>query len=191
MDKVELYRQVFTSFRTLCAEGKQPSSFNAYCKAHGVVQCQMPQVLKGEYQRIRTLPGYNSIGNICQKIYEEFKELCAQGRQPSSFNAYCRQHGITWTQMHNYLYSNKLKVMGLPGYKGPSEPLNQHCQEVPFENVIFEEAGFLPADSGNVITIKVNGHVVVSFPADTDVAVIAKFARKIKTKAPCGDLNKD
>lgn len=56
---------------------------------------------------------------------------------------------------------------------------NGACQEVPFENVIFEEAGFLPAGGGNVITVKVDGHVAVSFPADTDVAVIAKFVRKI------------
>lgn len=68
MNNVELYRQVFTSFRTLCAEGKQPSSFNAYCKAHGVNQCQMAQVLKGEYQYIRALSGYigsSHTGSVC------------------------------------------------------------------------------------------------------------------------------
>ena len=45
--------------------------------------------------------------------------------------------------------------------------------------MIFEEAGFLPADSGNVITVKVDGHVAVRFPADTDVAIIARFVRKM------------
>ena len=45
--------------------------------------------------------------------------------------------------------------------------------------MIFEEAGFLPAGDGNVITVKVDGHVAVSFPADTDVAVIARFVKKM------------
>lgn len=183
MDKVELYRQVFTSFRNLCAEGKQPSSFNAYCRAHGVVQCQMAQVLKGEYQRIRTLPGYASPGDFCRRIYEEFKRLCAEGRQPGTFKAYCLQYGITRTRMHDYLYRNKLKVAGLPGYTGPTGTGNGRCQEVPFEDVIFEEAGFLPAEGGNVITVKVDGHVAVSFPADTDVAIIARFVRKMGKEA--------
>jgi len=183
MDKVELYRQVFTSFRTLCAEGKQPSSFNAYCKGHGVSQCQMAQVLKGEYQRIRTLPGYTSIGGRCHTVYEEFKDLCAQGRQPGTFKDYCLRYGISRQQMHSYLKRNGLKVAGLPGYTGPSGTAISSCQEMPFEDVIFEEAGFLPADSGNVITVKIDGHVAVSFPADTDVAVIAKFVRKMGKEA--------
>lgn len=181
MDKVELYRQVFTSFRKLCAEGKQPLSFNAYCRAHGVLQCQMAQVLKGEYQRIRTLPGYASPGDLCRTVYEEFKRLCAEGRQPGTFKAYCLQYGITRKQMHDYLYRNKLRVAGLPGFKGPAGAgtLGHRCQEIPFEEVIFEEAGFLPAGDGNVITVKVDGQIAVSFPADTDVAVIARFVRKM------------
>ena len=61
--------------------------------------------------------------------------------------------------------------------------LSHSCQEIPFEEVIFEEAGFLPAEGCNMITVKVNGHVAVSFPADTDVAVIAKFVRKIGKEA--------
>ena len=90
--------------------------------------------------------------------------------------------------MHGYLYRNKLRVAGLPGFKGPAGAgtLSHSCQEIPFEDVIFEEAGFLPADSGNVITVKVDGHVAVSFPADTDVAVIAKFVRKMGKEA--GDV---
>lgn len=185
MDKVELYRQVFTSFRNLCAEGKQPSSFNAYCKAHGVVQCQMAQVLKGEYQRIRTLPGYASPGDLCRTVYEEFKRLCAEGRQPGTFKAYCLQYGITYRQMHGYLYRNKLRAAGLPGFKGPAGAgtLSHGCQEIPFEEVIFEEAGFLPAGGCNMITVKVDGHVAVGFPADTDVAIIARFVRKMGKEA--------
>lgn len=183
MDKVELYRQVFTSFRKLCAEGNQPSSFNAYCKANGVEQCQMAQVLKGDYQRIRTLPGYTSIGGICRTIYEEFRNLCAEGRQPGTFRAYYKSRGITRRQMKSFQSRNKLKVAGLPGYIGPTGTGNGKCQEVPFEDVIFEEAGFLPAEGGNAITVKVDGHVAVSFPADTDVAVIARFVRKMGKEA--------
>lgn len=85
--------------------------------------------------------------------------------------------------MHSYLKRNGLKVAGLPGYTGPSGTAISSCQEMPFEDVIFEEAGFLPADSGNVITVKIDGHVAVSFPADTDVAVIAKFVRKMGKEA--------
>ena len=182
MDKVELYRQVFISFRNLCAEGKQPSSFNAYCKAHGVVQCQMAQVLKGEYQRIRTLSGYASPGDLCRTVYEEFKRLCAEGRQPGTFKTYSLQYGITRKQMHDYLYRNKLRVAGLPGFKGPAGAgtLSHRCQEIPFEEVVFEEAGFLPAGGGNVMTVKVDSHVAVSFPAGTDVAVVAGFVRQLR-----------
>lgn len=183
MDKVELYRQVFTSFRKLCAEGKQPSSFNAYCKAHGVEQCQMAQVLKGEYQHIKTLSGYTRTGDICRTIYEDFKSLCADGKQPGTFRAYYKSRGITRRQMEGFQSRNKLKVAGLPGYIGPTGTGYGRRQEIPFENVIFEDAGFLPADSGNVITVKVDGHVAVSFPADTDVAVIAKFVRKMGKEA--------
>lgn len=183
MDKVELYRQVFTSFRRLCAEGKQPSSFNAYCKAHGVMQCQMTKVLKGEYQRIKSLPGYTSTGSICREIYEDFKSLCAEGRQPSTFRAYYKSRGVSRKQMEGFQHRNKLKVVGLPGFTGPDGTGNVKCQEVPFEEVIFEESGFLPADTGNVITVKVDGHVAVSFPADTDVAVIARFVRRMGKEA--------
>lgn len=30
MDKVELYRQVFISYKEMCAQGMQPSSFSSY-----------------------------------------------------------------------------------------------------------------------------------------------------------------
>lgn len=49
--------------------------------------------------------------------------------------------------------------------------------EVPFM------AGFLPAESCNVITVKVYGKVEVSFPADADLSVIAKFVRKMGKEA--------
>lgn len=183
MDKVELYRQVFQSFKALCARGEQPCSFSAYCMDNGVEQNQMRQILKGEFQNIRTLPGYRNISHICSEIYEEFKQKCAEGKQPGTFADFYSIHGITWEQMHGYLKRNKLKVVGLPGYKMLTGGSRSQSQEIPFENVIFEEAGFLPADSGNVITVKVDGHVAVSFPADTDVAIIAKFVRKMGKEA--------
>ena len=75
--------------------------------------------------------------------------------------------------------NHHLRVAGLPGYTGPTGMGTGRSQKVPFEDVIFEEAGFLPAEGGNVITVKVDGHVAVSFPADTDVAIIARFVRKM------------
>lgn len=184
MDKVELYRQVFASFRDLCARGRQPSSFNAYCKAHGVQQCRMRQVLKDEFQPIKSLPGYGyGKSRLYLEIYENFKQLCSQGRQPDSFASYCRSYGVTRDRVHDYLKHHGLRVAGLPGYTGPTGTGNSKCEEIPFEDVIFEEAGFLPADGGNVITVKVDGHVAVSFPADTDVKVVANFVRKLGKEA--------
>ena len=116
MDKVELYRQVFQSFKALCARGEQPCSFSAYCRDYGVEQNQMRQILKGEFQNIRTLPGYRNISHICSEIYEEFKQKCAEGKQPGTFADFYSVHGITWEQMHGYLKRKKLKVVGLPGY---------------------------------------------------------------------------
>ena len=112
MDKVERYRQVFLSFKELCSTGRQPSSFSAYCKANSVDQSQMRQTLKNEFQNIKTLPGYRSISHICSVIYEDFKQKCADGRQPGTFADFYRSHGITWEQMHGYLKRNKLKVVG-------------------------------------------------------------------------------
>ena len=180
MDKMELYRQVFLSFKGLCAEGRQPCSFRAYCIANGVDQGQMRQVLKQEFQNVKTLPGYCCVNSrLYADIYERFKQLCAQGRQPGTFSSYCSSFSVTRAQIHSYLKNHNLRVAGWPGDTGPTGMGNGACQEVPFEDVIFEEAGFLPAGGGNVITVKVDGHVAVSFPADTDVAVIAKFVRKI------------
>lgn len=77
------------------------------------------------------------------------------------------------------MYKNKLRITDIPGFTWSNGRCSSRYREIPFEDVIFEEAGFLPAEGGNVITVKVNGHVAVSFPADTDVAVIARFVRKM------------
>lgn len=191
MDKVGLYRQVFSSYKELCANGLQNCSFHCYCREHGVDQCQMPTVLKGEFQKITTLPGYrlfrtDGIHDLCRRIYNEYKELCAAGHQPGTFRSYCNRYGITKNQMDGFKRRNKVKVAGLPGYTGPAGSGNVKSQSIPFEEVIFEEAGFLPADTGNMITVKVDGHVAVSFPADTDVAVISRFVRRMGKEA--GDV---
>lgn len=186
MDKVELYRQVFNSFKKMCAEGKQPSSFHAYCKKHGVSQCQMPVVLKDDYQPVKTLPGYvRDAGKalVCSRIFNDFKNLCAEGNQPGSFASFCKSFGITWTQMRDYLTRNKLRVSDLTGYSWLLSVKGTRCQDIPFEDVIFEEAGFLPCNDENVITVRVDGHVAVSFPANTDVDVIARFVRKARKEA--------
>lgn len=191
MERAELYRQVFSSFKDLCGQGRQPSSFDAYCKKHGVQQCLMRQYLKDDFIPIRTLPGYircrtghgGNRGQLYARIYEEFKQLCAEGRQPGTFKDYCLEYGVTRSQMHSYLNRNKLRVVGLVGYTEPVGGRRTKSEEIPFENVIFEEAGFLPADGDHVITVRVDGQVVVSFPADTDVAVIARFIRKMEKEA--------
>lgn len=185
MDKVAKYRQVFNSFRNLCAQGKQPSSFRAYCIERGVDCAQMRSVLKNKFRNVRELPGYRirvskrAIGKKCSRVFEEFKVLCAAGSQPGTFAEHYKKYGITRGQMRGYQKRNHLKVLGLPGYTWSNGMGSPRGQEIPFEDVIFEDAGFLPADSGNVITVKVDGHVVVGFPADTDVAVIAKFVREM------------
>lgn len=77
------------------------------------------------------------------------------------------------------MYKNKLRITDIPGFTWSNGRCASRYREIPFEEVIFEEAGFLPAGNGNVITVKVDGHVAVSFPADTDVVVIARFVRKM------------
>lgn len=187
MDKVDLYRQVYFTFKELCANGKQPCSFRTYCKEYGVDQSQMPMVLKDEYIPVTKLPGYVRDGGkalICSRIYEDFKKLCAQGKQPCSFKRYYESFGITRKQMKCYQRRLKLHVADLPGFVGPSGGAGTpRCQEIPFEDVIFEEAGFLPCNDENVITVRVDDHVAISFPVDTDVDVIVKFVNKARKEA--------
>ena len=188
MDKVELYRQVYESFKVLCVEGKQTISFSEFCYNNEVDSSQMQSVLKSEFKGLQPLPGYKrrrrkNAASTYAEVYENFKNLCAAGNQPGSFSNYCKEFGITRSAMHSYLKRNRLNVIDLPGYVMLNGTQHKKYKEVPFEDVIFEEAGFLSADSGNVITVKVDGHVVVNFPADTDVSVIANFVRKMGKEA--------
>lgn len=189
MDKVELCGQVLTSFRTLCFDGRQPSTFDAFCRDKGFDPRVVRQVIKENFPDMEIPSGRNRMGQIYSRIYNEFKDLCSAGSQPGSFGSFCRSHGVSYKRMQWYLEGRHLRVEGLPGYRRPHRGPDlgggrRHaCQEVPFENVIFEEAGFLPAEGGNAITVRVDGHVAVSFPADTDVAIIARFVRKMGKEA--------
>lgn len=71
------------------------------------------------------------------------------------------------------------KITGLQGFDVFIGTGNGSYGEISFEDVIFEEAGFFPAEEANVITVSVDVQVAVSFPADIDVDVIAKFIRKM------------
>lgn len=182
MEKVEYYRQIFSAFKELCACGKQSCSFREYCREHGVSYYRMYLVLKEEYPSLNEIPGYtrgSSLKFRCSQVYEDFKSLCADGRQPGTFIDYYRGFGITKKQMKSYLRRNRLRVIDLPGYTSHFGVPGSQYKEIPFEDIIFEKAGFLPAESCNVITVRVDGNVEVSFPADTDLSVIARFIRKM------------
>lgn len=188
MVKVEYYRQIFSAFKELCATGQQSCSFREYCLEHKVSFSKMYQIVREEFPKMSSIPGYRKLthlGFLYSKVYEEYKNLCFQGKQPGSFTEYCGNYGITWKKMSKYLWRNKLTVVGLPGYTDPryGRQAKSRYKEIPFEDVIFEEAGFLPAESRNVITVRVDGNVEVSFPADTDLCVIAKFIRKMEKEA--------
>lgn len=165
--------------------GNQSYSFREYCLDHGVDCGQMRNVLKGEFQNVSTVSGYRRgriLGVLRSQVYEEFKNLCTCGRQPGSFTDYCGSFGITWKQMRRYLWRNRLPIVGLPGFTSPlrGRLSGSQCKEIPFEDMIFEEADFLSTGSYNVITARVDGHVEVSFPADTNISVVTRFIRKME-----------
>lgn len=163
MEKVEYYRQIFSAFKELCACGKQSCSFREYCREHGVSYYRMYLVLKEEYPSLNEIPGYtrgSSLKFLCSQVYEDFKSLCADGRQPGTFIDYYRGFGITKKQMKSYLRRNRLRVIDLPGYTSHFGVPGSQYKEIPFEDIIFEEAGFLPAESCNVITVRVDGNVL-------------------------------
>lgn len=185
MSTTERYRKIFLDFKRLCAEGQQPCSFRQYCLQQGVDTSHLRKSLGEEYQSPRTIPGYRPCNTLASsqdlinrytRIYEGYKELCSQSQRPGSYTAYCISHGVSLGQMYHFMHKRNLKVTALPGYFKDN---HGDCCEIPFEDVIFEEAGFLPAGGASVITVSVDGHVAVSFPADTDVDVIARFIRKM------------
>lgn len=192
MSKKEQYRQLMAKFIEHCHSGQQTCSFQEFCRQHNVDRSSVRKVLKEEYPVIGSIPGYKRMNTKtnhtllqrCSQIYTEYKTLCEQGQKPGAFQQYYNSFGIKTSEMYNFMHKNHLKVRYLPGYAtvGKSHgaiPVCKRYTEVPFEDVIFEEAGFLPAGT-NVITVSVDGHVDVSFPADTDVAVIAKFIKKMR-----------
>lgn len=188
MDKVDQYRDVYKSFIALCREGRQHCSFVEYCRQNGVDSGYMKDILGDEFHGVRRIPGYRMTHAGKNKettlkygrIFDDFRALCADGRQPGSFMGYCKERGVEYSRMNRYLNIRKLKVGTIPGYLRPGAP---QCSQIPFEDIIFEEAGFLPAAETNAITVSVDGHVAVSFPADTDVAVIARFIKKMGKEA--------
>ena len=73
-------------------------------------------------------------------------------------------------KVDRYLRRNKLTVIGLPGYTNPRHSrLAKQYKEIPFEDVIFKETGFLPSGSCHMITVRVDGNVEVSFSADVRI----------------------
>lgn len=210
MKSIEFYRQVLVDFESLCANGRQVCSFSEFCRSRGVDENQLRRNLKDEFRGVSHLPGFSfvkgrgekGIGQKYRQVYGEFKNLCANGSQPGSFSGYCKSCGVDYQKMNYYLKDHGLRVEGLQGYvkppggsrdsrgrrsnrsdRGNRSRRSKRYDEVPFESVIFEEAGFLPAADANVITVSIDDHVAVSFPADTDVAVIAKFVKKMGKEA--------
>ena len=112
MEKVEYYRQFF-AFKELCASGKQSCSFLEYCRELGVSYYRMYLVLKEEYPSLNEIPGYtrgSSLKFRCSQVYEDFKTLCAYGRQPGTFIDYYKGFGITEKHMKSYLWRNRLQI---------------------------------------------------------------------------------
>lgn len=182
------YEAVFDGFKSLCSQGKQPGSLKQYCDSEGVSYGGIKHWIKKRGMRLSDCEGYDRffsqrILSECGKrglaLYEEFKSLCGQNRQPCSFSAFCARNGLRASNVMSLLRTRGTGLSDIPGYRGrrPGKAM-----EVPFENVIFEEAGFLPAEN-NVITVSVDGHVAVSFPVDTDIAVVAKFVMKMGKEA--------
>ena len=186
MEKLEQYRQILEGYMTLCRKESYRPSFRTYCQEHGVTADQLRHTLKDEFGSIKSLPGYISIDSLSVSIYEKFRDLCAAGTQPGTFTDYCRGFDITYRQVHDCLKRHGLRVTDLPGYIPLRNKGHRPYPEVPFEDVIFEESGFLPAESGNVITVRVDDRVAVTFPALTDISVVAMFVSKIGKEA--GDV---
>jgi len=142
MEKVEYYKQILSACKELCASGKQSCFFQEYCREHDVSYYRIHL----EYQSLNDIPGYtrdSSLKYRCSQVYEDFKSLCADGRRPGTFINHYKGFGITERQMDGYLKRNRLRVSDLPGYTSPQTDRSSRYKEIPFEDVISEEAGFL------------------------------------------------
>ena len=136
-------------------------------------------LLKDECRSLNIAPGYSSIGALCRRVYDDFKLLCAEGKQPGTFSSYFKSFGITAKEMERFRYSNNIKISELPGYSRFGTSGTLQVKDMAFEEVIFEESGFFPAASNDVITVKVDGYAEVCFPGNTDVAVLVDFVKKM------------
>lgn len=190
MNEVDLFKQAYASYKEQCATERQSRTFLEYCHDNGVPTEQMCLRLKMEYQTQKVLCGdkaENGVAVLCTQVYDDFKRLCADGRQPGTFKSYCDNFGITRSDVHNHLSRKGLRVDGLPGFSrqqcgGRSQMRASgapQCGGTPFEDVIFEEAGFLPATGGKSISVRVGARVTIDFPADASVATVACFVREI------------
>lgn len=195
MLKIELYSQIFASFKELCASGNQTCSLSSYCEQYDVDRSRMDDWLHENNLKVSELPGFSrihsrrnpSVMEECLQAYNDFKELCASGQQVSSFFRFYRGRNLTKDQMRRCMIKYKLVgVTELPGYVYFMQRDSQSAQEVPFENVIFEEAGFLPAEDVRAIKVMVDARIAVVFPADTDVDVVARFIKKMGEE--CGHV---
>lgn len=129
----------------------------------------MSGLLENESNRVTSIPGYirvRSMGPTYRKIYNDFKEQCASGRQPGTFAVYCRSHGLYPAIVHSYLSDHGLRVGELPGYHGCVLGRGWKCKEIPFENVIFYEVGIQPVSESNVITVSMPKVTCVIFIRD-------------------------
>ncbi len=82
------------------------------------------------------------------------------------------------------MYRNNLRITDITGFAWSNGRCGHAYSEVPFEEVIFEEAVF-SSRQRQCDTVKVRNHVASVF-ADTDVAVISRFVRKMGKEA--GDV---
>lgn len=147
MDKAELYRQVSNAYKDLCATGKAIVPFSRFCREHGVDSHQMRWTLGKEFVNRENFRDI-SIYTRCSEVYESFKVLCSEGCQPGAFAGYYRPFGIGRRQMERFMNRNKFRIIDLPGFAWSNGRSSSRYKEVPFEEVIFGDAGFLPADVG-------------------------------------------
>ena len=97
MRRYVFYKQVYDEYAKLCSEGRQDCSFIAYCHERGVEYRNLTGSLGKRFSNIKSLPGYKRIrsksgisglGQLCLKVYNEFKVICAEGAQSGSFASY-------------------------------------------------------------------------------------------------------